>query len=296
VAAPAIRTRTLAVGPLAFTAREAGEGPLVLLIHGFPDGPETFDAQLPALAAAGFHAVAPTLRGYERSSRPGDGSYRLVDLAADVKGWMDALGAERAHLVGHDWGATIAYAAAVAAPERAASLTMIAVPHPMRLVEAIRTDPAQRRRSAYMTFFQLKGLADWWMGREGASALVRLWRRWSPGWTPPPAHLDAMRRRFADPVTLTAALTYYRQALDAKTPAGQASAALFAGEVKSPVLGLCGAADGCIGADVFERAMDAGPFPGGAECETIPDAGHFVHAERPGAVNAHLVSWLRTQS
>ena len=106
--AGSIRTRVLNVGPLAFTAREAGEGPLVLMIHGFPDEPATFDAQLLALARAGYHVVAPTLRGYERSSRPTDASYRLVDLASDVTGWMDALETQSAHLVGHDWGATVA--------------------------------------------------------------------------------------------------------------------------------------------------------------------------------------------
>ena len=124
------RVRLLTVGPLVFTALEAGTGPLVLLIHGFPDGPETYSHQLTALAEAGFHAVAVTLRGYEDSSRPSDASYRIVDLAADVAGWMNALGETQAHLVGHDWGATIACAAAVSSPERVKTLTMIAVPPP----------------------------------------------------------------------------------------------------------------------------------------------------------------------
>lgn len=117
---PAATERRLQVGPLTFTAYEMGAGPLVLLLHGFPDGPETFRHQLPALAAAGYRAVAVTLRGYEHSSLPPDGSVRVADLAADVFGWMDAMDEARAHLIGHDWGATIAYAAAKLRPERVA--------------------------------------------------------------------------------------------------------------------------------------------------------------------------------
>ncbi|WP_428393508.1 alpha/beta fold hydrolase [Lichenicoccus sp.] len=292
----AIRTRVLTSGPLAFTVREAGEGPLVLMIHGFPDEPATFDAQLLALASAGFHVVAPTLRGYEPSSRPSDGSYHLVALAGDVTGWMDALGAERAHLVGHDWGATVAYGAAVGAPDRVLSLAMIAIPPPKGLFEGIRHSPRQLWRSRYMAFLQLKGLSEWWLRRNQAAGLLRLWRRWSPGWSPSPKRLDSLRRRFSDPTVVHAAFSYYRQILDTKTPAGRASAGLIAGAVKMPVLGLCGRDDGCFSADLFVAAMSPVAFPSGVVCKTIADAGHFVHAERPEVVSEHLRSWLAQNS
>lgn len=291
-----IHTRVLTVGPLAFTAREAGEGPLVLMIHGFPDEPVTFDAQLVALARAGYHVVAPTLRGYEASSRPADASYRLVDLASDVTGWMDALETKSAHLVGHDWGATIACAAAVAAPARVRSLVMIAVPRLRDLFKAIRRDPRQMWRSRYMFLFQFGAVSDWWMRRHRGAAMLRLWRRWSPGWLPSPERMDSLRHRFSDPAIAHAALTYYRQVLDKKTDKGRASTSLISGTVQAPVLALCGQNDGCVSAEIFEAAMSPDAFPCGVVRYTVADAGHFPHAERSEVVNDQLLNWLARQS
>ena len=291
-----IRTRVLTVGPLAFTAREAGEGPLVLMIHGFPDEPATFDAQLVTLACAGYHVVAPTLRGYEASSRPADGSYRLIDLAGDVTGWMDALEAESAHLIGHDWGATIACAAAVAAPARVRSLVMIAVPRLGDLFKAIRRDPRQLWRSRYMLQFQFGAVSDWWMRRHRGAAMLRLWQRWSPGWTPSQERIQSLRRRFSDPATVHAALTYYRQVLDKKTDKGRASASLVYGTVQAPAFALCGRNDACISAEIFEGAMSPDAFPRGVVRYTVAEAGHFPHAERPEIVNDQLRNWLARQS
>ena len=104
---------TLKAGPLSFSAHAAGAGPIVLLVHGFPDHAHSWRFQLPVLAEAGYRAVAPTLRGYEPSSQPADADYHIVRMAEDVVAWIDDLGGEPVHLVGHDWGAIIAYAAAM---------------------------------------------------------------------------------------------------------------------------------------------------------------------------------------
>jgi pimeloyl-ACP methyl ester carboxylesterase len=283
---------TLRVGALSFTATAHGRGPLVLLIHGFPDGPETFRHQAATLARAGYRAVAVATRGYEAGSRPEDGNYSLARLAEDVLGWIDALGERQAHLVGHDWGANLAFAAARAAPERVLSLTMMAVPHPGRLGALIRSDPGQLRRSSYVFFFQLRPLADVWVGLNRAAFVERMWRKWSPAWRFGDAEIRPARARFSDGAVVTAALSYYRQVLDAKHPDAAESLALFGGVQTVRTLGLTGEEDGCISADIFEAAMRAEDFPGGLTVERIAGAGHFIHREQAEAVNARLLAWL----
>ncbi len=281
---------TLRHGALAFPALAMGEGAIVLLLHGFPDGPESFDAQLPALAAAGYRAVAPTMRGYAPSAQPADGDYHAIRMAEDVAAWAEMLGG-RVHLVGHDWGATIGFAAAALAPDRIASLTMIAVPHPARFAALWAADPAQQARSDYIMAFQAAD-AEAMLRADDFAFLEGLWRRWSPGWDIPAAALTALRARFAQPGVPAAALAWYRQAFDVASPAGAATAALSAAPIRAPVLGLAGNDDGCIAADVFAAAMIASDFPAGLQVERIAGAGHFVHREAPGAVNALLLAWL----
>jgi len=171
---------TLHHGPLGFSARSQGEGPLVLCLHGFPDNASSYRHQLPVLAQAGYRAVSVTLRGYEPSSQPADDDYSLASIAGDVVAFIDELGAERAHLVGHDWGAAIAYTAGAASPERFMTLTTMAVPHAGRFLNEVVRYPKQLRLSWYMGFFQLRGFADRTVEREDFAFIRRLWRDWSP--------------------------------------------------------------------------------------------------------------------
>ena len=285
-------TLTLSHGPLRFSATAMGTGPLVLLIHGFPDTRETFKDQLPALAEAGFRAVAVSLRGYEPSSQPDDGDYRVTSLAADVIAWIDALGEATAHLVGHDWGATIAFAATALAPDRIASLAVLSVPHPSRFAEAYLTVPAQQARSAYILEF-MSPEADAMIVADNCAYLENLWRKWSPGWSFAEGDIGPMRRAMQQPGVATAALSYYRQAFDAVSDAAKASQALLAGPFAVPTLGLTGQDDGCISADVFEAAMRAADFLGSLHVEQITGAGHFLHREAPDQVNEQLICWMR---
>lgn len=278
-------------GELHFPAIAAGSGPVVLLLHGFPDTPASFSHQLEALMGAGYRAVAPTMRGYAPEAQPDDGDYHAVRMAEDVVAWARALSDAPVHLVGHDWGANIAYAAASLAPECFASLTTIAVPHPLRFAEAYAADPAQQARSAYILAFQTPGFEERIIADDCAYPET-LWRAWSPGWVIPVDLLEAMKTTFRQPSVARAALEYYRQAFDAASPAGQASAALFSRPITVPTLGICGADDQCITADVFMAAMQAGDFPAGLETRAIPDAGHFCHAEAPDAVNAAVLGWI----
>lgn len=282
---------TLSNGDLAFPARVAGEGPVVLLLHGFPDTNATFVAQLIALAAAGYRVVAPSMRGYAPESQPADGDYHAVRMAEDVVAWIDQLGADKVHLVGHDWGANIAFAAAGLAPDRLASLSVIAVPHPVRFAEHYAIDAEQQARSAYILDFLQPGFEEAIIADDGAWIADR-WQLWSPTWADARAASAPARATLARPGVARAALEYYRQAFDTVSPAGTASAALFAAPVAVPTLGICGADDGCIASGVFAAAMQGQDFPTGMEVRTIAGAGHFVHAEKPGEVNALLTDWF----
>jgi pimeloyl-ACP methyl ester carboxylesterase len=288
-------TLTLTNGVMRFSARAMGNGPVVLSLHGFPDNLHAFDDQLPALASAGYRAVSVAMRGYQPSSQPTDDDYHTIRMVEDVIAWIGQLGGGRVHLVGHDWGATIAYSVAAKAPEMLASLTTIAVPHPGRFATIIGSDPDQLARSAYIMFFQ-QGDAEAAIAHDDWRYLEELWRKWSPGWEVPAALLSEMRSTFAQPGVPGATLGWYRQAMDATSDAAMASQALLGSKITVPTLGICGANDGCISADVFARAMQSEDFPGGLSVERIADAGHFVQRERPTIVNALIIDWLRTHS
>ncbi|MEN8183669.1 MAG: alpha/beta fold hydrolase, partial [Myxococcota bacterium] len=211
---------------LAFSALARGSGPVVLCLHGFPDCNRSFRFQLPALAEAGFRAIAPTLRGYEPSSQPADGDYHIVRMAEDVVGQVDDLGGEPVHLVGHDWGAVIGYAAAVLAPDRFQSLATLAIPHPGRMRQAIRKLPGQLRNSWYMLFFQLRGLADRRLEVRDWALIEKLWRDWSPGWEPTPEELAQVKHTLAKPGVKKAALGYYRALFGLPSEASRQTAKL----------------------------------------------------------------------
>jgi pimeloyl-ACP methyl ester carboxylesterase len=247
---------------------------------------------LPALAQAGYRGIAVAMRGYEPSSVPADGDYGAMALAEDVFAWMDALKIERAHLVGHDWGASVVCAAAGLNPARVASLSMLSVPHPGLFAAVGLRDFGQVRRSWYMFFFQMRGLADWALARNDWAFVKMLYRHWSPGWTPDPSDLRAVLDCFARPGVAAAALQYYRTAFNTKAPRQAEGAALFAKPVMVPTLGLCGETDGCISADIFARCMEPSLFPSGLTVKRIAGAGHFLQLEKPVEVNAAVIDFL----
>lgn len=192
------------VGDLVFDAVATGpaDGRLVLLLHGFPQTSWSWRGVWPALAEAGLRVVAPDQRGYSPGARPaGIDAYRMPHLVSDVLGMLDHLGAERADVVGHDWGAAVAWQLAARHPDRVRTLTAVSVPHPLAFVEALRTDPDQRARSQYMKDWQDAGATERAMLDGGLEQVF--------GGIPGVAaerYLTLLRQ----PGALTAALSWYR--------------------------------------------------------------------------------------
>jgi pimeloyl-ACP methyl ester carboxylesterase len=283
----------LHAGQLSFSALACGSGPVVLCLHGFPDHAGSFRFQLPALADGGYRAIAPTLRGYEPSSQPSDGDYHLVRMAEDVIAWLDQLGEERVHLVGHDWGAVIGYVVGAMAPERLRSLTTLAIPHPGRLREGLRAHPIQLRNSWYMLFFQLRGLADFAVSWRNWALIEKLWRDWSPGWQLPPAEMAAVKQTLAQPGVRRAALGYYRAMFGLPSEAAKQTQRLLEAPIRVPTLALTGARDGCMDSRIHDVAMREEDFPAGFELVRLQNSGHFLHQEEPDEFNRLLLDWLR---
>ena len=286
-----IENLSLKHGALTFSAQATGDGPIVLCLHGFPDNAGSYRHQLPALAEAGYRAISLTLRGYEPSSIPIDGDYTMETIATDILAVIDSLDTDPVHLVGHDWGAAVAYVAAAAAPERFKSLTVMAVPHAGRFAREGLRIPKQLRLSWYMGFFNIPWLSDWVVQRQDYAFIRKLWRDWSPGWQPEPGVLDDVIRTLSQPGVRSAALGYYRAALSIKALLVSAEEAHY--PVPVPTLALSGERDGCIASDVFEQLMVAEDFPKGLTFSRIAEAGHFLHQEQPGQVNRKIVDWLK---
>jgi len=278
---------------LTFATLEMGEGPLVLCLHGFPDHALSFRHQLPALANAGFRAVAPFMRGYAPTEAPPDGRYQSAVLALDAIELIGALGYSSAYLFGHDWGAIAAYGAAVAAPDKVTKLVTAAVPHGPSVIQAFMNSYDQQRRSWYMFFFQ-HPLADAAVAHDDFRFLERLWQDWSPGWHYAAEDMEALKATFRAPGVLSAALAYYRCTLnpERQDPAlADLQAQLALAPIVAPALVFHGARDGCMGGDLL-GGMEA-LFPNGLRKVVVEEAGHFVHLEQPEEVNRILLEFLK---
>lgn len=284
---PELRELTATLNGVRLAALAAGprDGPLALLLHGWPDTASSWTRTLGWLARRGFHAVAPALRGYAPSDVPPNGDYRVETLGKDVLGWIDALGAARATLIGHDWGAFAAYAAVQLAPARIERLAIVAIPHPCLFVPTSLT--ARRAWGARHFFEYLLPGAAGRIRRDLAGHLDAVYRRWSPAWNHrSPDELVPALEALGPPGRLEAALGFYRS-----LPLGLAPA-LIRRPVTVPSLLLAGLADGAADRELFvqSRRWFTGPF----ELLELERAGHFLHREQPESFEAALERWLTT--
>ena len=282
-------------GPLSFTAHACGpaDGPVVLLLHGFPDNPHTFSDQLRVLADAGYRAIAPTMRGYEPSSQPDDQDYRIGTMARDVLAWIDDLGVDKVHLVGHDWGAAATYVAGALAPERFHSLTTMAVPHTPRMMSATWHVPIQLLNTWYMGFFQWPWVPEWAIERNDWAMLKWLCSIWSPGFSLPEEEWENRRETFEAQGVKRAMLAYYRQNASLGVMLGLVpSEALRLTTVPVRTLAMSGVNDGCMDPRLYDRVFLEEDFPAGFQILRIDGAGHFMHLDAPDTVNSALIEWL----
>ena len=292
-----LANRELEFGAIACGRKENPGGPLVLCLHGFPDNARSFRFQLPALARAGYRAIAPTLRGYEPSSQPADKDYSLGALARDVLAWTDFLEEDQVHLIGHDWGAAITYLAGGMAPERFHSLTTIAVPHAARLAEGMRLVPNQAANSWYMMFFQLRGLAEIVLERKDWALIKWLWKNWSPDFDLSEAEWAELRSTFEAPGVKRAMLAYYRQNASPSVMLGlKTTEATSLTVIPVRTLAITGEDDGCMDTRLYDHVFLDEDFPKGFRVERIPGAGHFTHQEKPDEVNGLILDWLKLRA
>jgi len=276
---------------LTFATLEAGSGPLVLCVHGFPDSAWTWRHLLPALAEAGYRAVAPFQRGYAPTEVPADGVYQAGALVADATALHEALGGdEDAVIIGHDWGAFSAYGAIGLHPERWRRAVTLAVP-PAGVTAKVLFDIDQLKRSWYMFFFQ-HPLADVIVAMDDLAFIDRLWSDWSPGFDASD-DLPHVKDSLRDPANLAAALGYYRAMLGNGKTDPAYDEAQAAGGVAPPVptLYLHGADDGCLGVDLMGDVSEHLPTEG-SRVEIVPSTGHFLHVEDPTTVNAHILDFI----
>jgi epoxide hydrolase 4 len=282
--------RLRARGTELFALAEGPEqAPLVVLLHGFPEVSLSWRHQLPALARAGWRAVAPDQRGYGRSAK--DGPFDVRTLAADVVGLVHALGRERAVVVGHDWGGAVAWATAALEPDAVERLVVLNCPHPAVLARELVHNPRQALRSWYMFLFQLPLLPEWLLTRgraapiawilRGASA-TDAWRR---------DELEPYREAFLRPGAARSALGYYRAAFRGGLSVGGVDVRR---PIRAPALIVWGARDPTLGEETIAPAKMLPYFaPGNApRVVRLPDVGHFVQNEAPERVNAAILDWL----
>jgi pimeloyl-ACP methyl ester carboxylesterase len=264
------------VGGIGIEAQVEGEGPAVLLLHGWPDTHELWRHQVPGLVDAGFRAIAPDLRGFGASDKPADvADYAVPHLVGDLVGVLDHLGVDRAHVVGHDWGAALGWAMAGFVPDRVDRLVALSVGHPAAFADA---GLAQREKSWYMLLFQFSGVAEEWISGDDFARL----RAWM-------AHPDADRvvERLRDPAALTASLNVYRANLP---PEALLRRDPIVPPVAAPTMGVWSAGDGALLEDQMTASSKhvTGPW----RYERIDGAGHWIPLEARDELTALLLDFL----
>jgi pimeloyl-ACP methyl ester carboxylesterase len=285
--------RDISANGIRLHAAEAGRGPLVLLLHGFPQFWWTWRAQLTGLADAGFRVVAPDLRGYGASDKPPRG-YDLPSLAGDVAALVRALGEREAVVVGHDWGGLLAWTTAVLHPRTVRRLVVVSMAHPRRLRAAVG-DARQRRALRHALAFQLPRVPERRLTRVDDDPVAELLRNWSgPAWQHTADFAEAVdhyRAAARIPQAAYGAMEYYRWAGRSQLrPDGLRFARRMAAPVSAPTLQLHGALDPYI---LTTTAQGSGRYVAGAyEWSELPGLGHFLPEEAPDDVTRAIAAFV----
>lgn len=275
---------------------EAGTGPLIVLVHGFPQLWYAWRSQFGPLVDAGFRVAAPDLRGYGGTDKPPRG-YDVFTLAGDIAGLVRALGERRAVLVGTGWGGLLAWATATLHPESVHRLAVLGMAHPLRLRAGVATRPRdQLGPLRHGLIFQLPRVPEAWLTRDGGRNVTELMRAWAgPAWAGSPdfaAAARTYRRALQIPAAAHCALEQYRWMFRSQfRPDGWRFARRMARPVPAPTLHLHGALDGCIAPPT---AQGSGRYVVGRyEWRLVPGAGHFLPEEVPDVVSGELIRWAK---
>lgn len=262
-----------------YVISQAGEGPDVVLMHGFPDTPHSFAELQSALVAAGWRVTVPWLRGYHPDTLVAGRSYDPETLGRDGLGLLDAIGAPRAAIVGHDWGALITYVAATLAPERIRGMVTVAIPHPSLL----QRTPSSLWRARHFIALKLPWAART-VERNDFAYLDTLYSRWSPNWSGPEREtsLAQVKQAFSAKTTVEGAIDYYRA-----LPLG--GSRLLDRPPAVPGLIVGGTAD-LVDAELFAKTAALLPEP--SRALIVERAGHWVHREDAARVTPEIVSFL----
>ncbi len=280
------RHRTIATNGIHLHAVEAGPegGPLLILLHGFPEFWYGWHRQIEPLAAAGFHVLAPDQRGYNLSDKPRKVSaYNLDALALDVVGLIDEAGDGKARVVGHDWGGAVAWWLGIKHPERLEKLALLNIPHPGVMQRALRKNPAQRKKSSYMFFFQIPWFPERSFRAGNFAAGVKALRGSSRPATFTDADLDLYREAWSQPGAVRSMIHWYRAAARSR-PRRPASP-----RVSVPTLLLWGAQDRFLGREMAQPSIDLCDH---GRLEFFEEASHWIQQEEPERVNRELVGFF----
>jgi epoxide hydrolase 4 len=283
------RHETVHANGIRFHVVTAGDGPLVLLLHGFPQFWYAWRHQIPALATR-FRVVAPDLRGYGETEKPPRvADYAVATLAKDVVELVHALGENRAHVVGHDWGGGVAWTVALRHPEVIDRLAVLNCPHPIAFAKALRSNLRQLARSWYVFAFQLPWLPEWALTRGNARIVQPMFREMAtrPG-TFSDDDLDRFREALLVPGAATAAVNYYRAAF--RDFADLRAEERAARTIEAPTLLVWAEDDVALGKELTE-GME-GYFRGPFRIHYVPECSHWVNEEQPDLVNRLLLEHL----
>jgi pimeloyl-ACP methyl ester carboxylesterase len=283
-----IQSRQIGANGLSFAIDEAGQGDtLALLLHGFPEARQAWRRQLPALADAGLHVVAPDMRGYGGTSRPERvESYRIEHLVDDVAALFDAFAPKKRILMAHDWGGVIAWQVAIRKRATLDGLIILNAPHPAVFARVLRSTWRQMFRSWYVAFFQLPWLPEQQLSANDGEALVRILKGQSQNFSPD--LLEIYRRNIVQPGAATAMINYYRANATAlgRYDAGRE-------KIATPTLVIWGENDVALDIALTEHNED---YVSDLTLSRLPGVSHWVQEDAPDRVNQLAIEWAREKN
>lgn len=270
------------------------QGPVAMLVHGFPDTPHSWSGVAEGLVQAGYLVVRPWLRGYTTDSVSPGADYDPVSAGLDLLAWRNLFEGREVHLVGHDWGAVAGMAAAATDPRAWNTLSLLAIPPFQKVERAWRLMPKQLVLSAYMLEMQSTAAPARLVANQ-FGRIRALWNSWSPGWQYAESEIQPVLDAFSNPGVAWAATRYYRSLFTLHRGVTRSIYSLSRKPLHVPTLVLAGANDGCMQAALQKPMVDIQCFPKGVRACILPDCGHFLQAEQPSAVLQELLAHLRGQ-